>query len=116
MNLPICEFHQGDWLIPFGDTPDQIYSISFQEEMAGIWPIIQFRHNRNEWIYPSFCTRIELTEEFFEHNGFEYSPFSSGSYDYKDEEFKKFLCYYFKFGEKLFEMYKNGDYKIEEIQ
>lgn len=35
---------------------------------------------------------------------------------YKDEEFKKFLCYYFKFGEKLFEMYKNGDYKIEEIQ
>lgn len=35
---------------------------------------------------------------------------------YKDEEFKKFLCYYFKFGEKLFEMYKNGDYKIDEIQ
>ena len=34
---------------------------------------------------------------------------------YKDEEFKKFLCYYFKFGEKLFEMYKNGDYKIDEI-
>jgi len=34
---------------------------------------------------------------------------------YKDEEFKKFLCYQFKFGEKLFEMYKNGDYKIKEI-
>lgn len=34
---------------------------------------------------------------------------------YKNEEFKKFLCYQFKFGEELFEMYKNGDYKIEEI-
>jgi len=34
---------------------------------------------------------------------------------YKDEEFKKFLCYFFKFGYKLFEMYKNGNYKIDEI-
>ncbi len=90
MNLPICEFHQGDWLIPYdSDTPDQIYSVSFQEEMAGIWPIIQFHNNRNVWTYPSYCRQIELNENFFQNNGFDYSPFSSGSYDYKDEDGNK---------------------------
>lgn len=33
---------------------------------------------------------------------------------YKDEEFKKFLKFYFKFGDELFEKFKNKDY-VEEI-
>lgn len=35
--------------------------------------------------------------------------------NYKDEEFRKFLCYYFKFGDELFEKFKNKDY-LEELK
>ena len=73
MDYPICQYHQGDWLIPYGKTePDRVREISYQEEMAGIWCILTFRHDRNVYHYPGYCTPILITGEMLEKNGFTY--------------------------------------------
>ena len=71
MNYPVCEYMQGDWLLPYrSDIPDRVREISYQEEPAGIWCVLNFVNNRSTFTYPGYCTPIPITPEILEANGF----------------------------------------------
>ncbi len=74
MEYPICQYCQGDWLIPYRkESPDQIKTIGYQEEMSGVWCDISFKNNPHTFNYPDDCKPVTINARILEKNGFVYS-------------------------------------------
>ena len=80
---------QGDWLIPYEkEEPRRVRALSYQEEPAGKWVIINFEGKEywGVWSYPAYCKPVPITAEILEANGFKLREGCTSAWDWNSGE------------------------------